>query len=151
MTLLSPAAGTVLGDGESSTVFILDNDPTPPPPVVTPVAPLGVTLSAKPARDRTKPYAFTATGQVRLPSGQTAAACAGGKVTVRLKRGVKSLVTRTATLNSSCTYSQKLTYKVSGSGVLRASRTLRITARFLGTARLKASSAPTRTVKAGPA
>ena len=151
VTLHSPAAGTVLGERQSSTVFILDNDPAPAPPVVTPVAPLGVTLSAKPARDRTKPYAFTATGQVRLPTGQTAAACAGGKVTVRLKRGVRSLVTRTATLNSACRYSQKLTYRVSGNGVLRASRTLRITARFLGTARLKASSAPTRTVKAGPA
>jgi hypothetical protein len=146
VTLLAPAAGTVMAERQSSTVFILDDDAAP---VVPAVAPLGVTLSAKPARDRRKPYVFTASGQVKLPAGVPATACAGGKVTIRLKHGVGTLVTRTAALDAACKYSQKLTYKVGGSGVLRASRTLRITARFTGTARLKASNAPTKTVKAG--
>lgn len=66
-----------------------------------------------------------------------------------LKRGSRTLVTRTVALTSSCKFSQKLTYKVGGRGVLRSARTLGITARFTGSAQLLPRSAATKTVRAG--
>lgn len=159
VTLSAPTGGAALGAPRAATVTIDDDDaavvtPPPPPqpqppPAVVRVAPTSVSLTVKPARDRTRPYVFTASGQVKLPAGMSAAACAAGKVTLRLKRTTATLVTRTVTLDANCKYSQKLTYRVGGRGVLRSPRTLRVTARFAGTAQLLPRSAATKTVKAG--
>ncbi len=135
------------GDVPAATVAFATADGTAT--AVVRVAPARVSLTVRPARDRSKPYVFTASGKVTLPAGTSAAACAGGRVTIRLKRGAGTLVTRNVTLGATCRFSTKLTHKVSGRGVLRSPRTLRITARFAGTARLLPRSAATRTVKAG--
>lgn len=156
VTLSAPTGGAALGAPRAATVTIDDDDaavvtppPPPPPPAVVRVAPTSVSLTVKPARDRTRPYVFEASGQVKLPAGTSAAACAAGKVTLRLKRATGTVVARTVTLDPNCRYSQKLTHRVGGRGVLRSPRTLRVTARFAGTAQLLPRSAATKTVKAG--
>ena len=78
--------------------------PTPPPtPLPTPVVRVLPSLSLKvtPKRDRRAPYRFTAKGEVSAPS--VVGACAG-RVTVRIKRGKRTLSSRTVDVRSDCTY-----------------------------------------------
>lgn len=155
IALSAPTGGAALGQPSTTTVTVDDDDaaavtpPPPPPPPPPPAAakPKALTLSATPTRDRTKPYKFRATGRLKLPNTLPSAACAGGKVTITLKRGTKLVSRRTVGLDADCEYSKSFTYKVSGK--LRKARTLRFTARFLGNAALLAINAKSKKVKAG--
>jgi hypothetical protein len=104
--------------------------------------PARVTTTVLPARDRARPFRFRVTGTVRRPQGVTAAqGCAAGTVTVTVKRGVRTIASRRAKLQRTCTYAA--TVAVSQRGRLT------VKARFGGNAVLQARSSASRSVRAG--
>lgn len=104
-----------------------------------------VSLRVKPARDRTKPYAFALSGRLTLPSGVNRAGGCTGKVVITVKRAnTRTVKAYTATLRSACTY--KVTAKLPAS-VRPAS--LKATARFGGNAALLPARSAARSLRAG--
>lgn len=102
-----------------------------PPPAAKPAraTPRALTLTAKAARDRRKPYAFTLSGRMTVPAG---APCKGGPVAIQVALGKRVLAARQVTLGADCRFAAKVVVKKQGR--------LRAVARFLGTPKL----APTR-------
>ena len=98
------------------------------------------TLKVKPKRDKKKPFKFTASGKVKR--GAVSSAACKGKVTVKIKKGAKTVASGKATVKFNCTY--KKTLKVS-----KKAKKLKVSARFGGNSLLKASSAKSKTVRAG--
>ena len=119
-----------------------------PTTTVTPVAPTGLTLAATPKRDRRLPYIYKFTGKLGLPAGVTAAQGCFGKVTVRVKKGTKTISTRTVQLTSNCAYVSKGKF-TQKHRLRRRGGTLKVLVRFLGNARLAKISARTRSVQYG--
>jgi hypothetical protein len=116
--------------------------PPPPPPVVSkPAAAKSVSTKAKPTRDRSKPYAFTFSGKVTLPTGVTKANGCKGTVTITLKKGKKTVTSKKATVRKDCTYSAKV--KVTKKAKMTAS------AKFGGNAAVGAKSSAKINVRAG--
>jgi len=117
--------------------------PPPPPPPPGVVARKGK-LSAKvtPSKDVRAPFRFATSGKLTLPSGVTKAAGCTGKVRVRVKRGTKTISTKTVSLKSSCTYKSKVSF-ANRRKFPRAKR-LKFSARFLGNTRVLPVNAPTR-------
>jgi hypothetical protein len=118
-----------------------------------------LTATTKPKRDRTAPYTFTTRGtlqapNVNCPPGTTdpdyctpirkADACAG-KVSIKYKKGSKTVSSRRAGISSkSCTYKSTTRFKAG-----RVSGKLKVVVRFLGNRVLQPRSAKTQTVRAG--
>jgi hypothetical protein len=93
-------------------------------------APSSVTALTTSSKRSAKPFTVTTTGRLTLPAGLTAAdACAGGVVAViiRSSKG-KPVSVRRAALLSDCTYSSKVTFRLTR---LLSSR-LSVAAEFLG-------------------
>jgi hypothetical protein len=113
-----------------------------PPPGVTPRAPLAFSARVKPTRDRKAPYIFVLSGKLKPPAG---AGC-GGKVSVSVKAGSKTVTTPRAKVKASCAWTLKLRFsnkKRLGNGKL----TLRTS--FLGTSDVLSRKAKTLKVRAG--
>ena len=125
------------------------------------VAPVSLSSSVTPKRDRSRPYKFVTRGTLRLPAVLPFICPPGitviqycvpppkplvcvGSVTVKFKKGLATRSTRIVSLRSNCTYSSNVTFRN------RSTRgTLRVTVRFNGNAFLTARSATTKTVRAG--
>ena len=111
---------------------IIDDDGAPLAPYALPPT---ISLTVKPKRDKKKPYVFTSTGTLKIPSGVSAAKGCQGRVEIQVKAVRKTISTRRANVNSSCKYKLKVTFKdakrFSKSGVLS------FRARYLGSAFLK--------------
>ncbi len=103
--------------------------------------PTGLTAKLKAGRDRSRPYSFTISGKLSLPAGVGKAAGCKGTVKLTGKRGTKTVVTKSATLKSDCSYSIKASVKSKGQ--------VRMTVRFAGNSVLKGKNAPTRIARAG--
>jgi hypothetical protein len=115
---------------------------------VTRFRPRGMSATTTPGRDRTAPWTFRTRGRVALPAGVTAAqACGSGVVSVQIKRGANTVSTRRVLLTRSCGYSTSVRFD-DRQRIGRSGR-LRVTARFLGNARLTRATARTRIVRAG--
>jgi len=105
-----------------------------------------LSLTIKPARDRTAPYAFVLSGRVTPPTGVSAkTACASGKVVITVKRlNRKTVKAYTATLKPNCTY--KVTANlpaITKPGALKA------TARFGGNPVLLPAKTAAKSLRAG--
>jgi len=150
LSSLPPAADT-RPPGPSTPPGVTPPGVTPPKPIGPVVKPArvkvaGVTARVTPSRDRTAPYRFTVSGQIRRPATIGASACKGGRVSVQWKLGTRTISTRRATLKSDCTYRVSVTFAIKrrvGSGHLRAK------VRFLGNAGFKPASARTLSARAG--
>jgi hypothetical protein len=110
--------------------------------------PRGLTASTTPGRDRTPPWTFSTRGRLTLPAGVTRPqACGSGVVSVQIKRGRSTVSTRRVLLARDCRYSSSVRFgdrqRIGSIGRLR------VTARFLGNARLGRATAPTRSIRAG--
>lgn len=94
-----------------------------------------ISLKVTPKRDRTKPFRFTSTGVLRIPSGVPRGKGCRGRVSVQVKAVRKTISTRRARVKSNCRYRTSVTFKsakrFSSSGVLS------FRARYLGTPFLK--------------
>jgi hypothetical protein len=117
--------------------------PPPPPPAVVskPAAAKSVSAKVKPARDRSKPYAFTFSGKVALPTGVSNANGCKGTVTITLKKGKKTITSKKATVRKDCTYSAKV--KVKSKAKMTAA------AKFGGNAAVGAKTSAKINVRAG--
>ena len=93
--------------------------------------PASIGASVAPRRDRRRPFRFTTSGRLRLPSGLTRAqACGSGDVAVVVKAARKTISTRRVALSRSCTYRSRVTFR-SRSRFTRNGR-LSVRVRFLG-------------------
>ncbi len=104
-----------------------------PAPVVK-VSPKRLTLRVSTARDRRAPYRYTFSGSLTMPPGVSVTNGCGGFVEVRVKRGSRVVLKRTARLRVSktrCEYRLKVT--VPRSRVARRGGKLRAAATFNGT------------------
>jgi len=143
----------VEGEDRCERVEVVGAQPAPPGPVPGPapsparVRPRSVVVTVTPGRDRRAPYRFVTRGRLSLPSGLSpATSCQGGRVSVQIKRGTRTLSTRRVNLRSNCTFSTSVSF----ARARRLARgTLKVTARFLGNAVLLPRAAPSRTVRAG--
>lgn len=115
--------------------------PAPPPPPPPPAAGklrTTLTLSATPRRDLRLPFRYTFRGRLGLPAGTNRAAVCGGKVTLRLRKGLRTVARGSVRLSKSCSYQKRVSIfntKLIG----RKRGTLTVTAAFGGTAALKSS------------
>jgi parallel beta-helix repeat protein len=117
--------------------------------------PKSLTETVLPASDPTAPYQYVVTGKLGLPAGvskaskgkaRAAATACKGKVSIRVRRGRKTVKRTTAKVKSNCTYRKKLKFsarKLPGSGKLK------IKSRFKGNSALKARSSKTKSVSFG--
>ena len=99
-------------------------------------------VATTPRRDTSDPRRFTTSGTVGLPVGaDKAAACSGGRVTVRFRAGKTTISSRTVRLTARCTYRSRVSFKQPR----RFSRRARLDVRavFHGTAALRARTAAT--------
>ena len=105
-------------------------------------APASVSETVSPARDRTRPFAFTVRGTVRMPAGVTRAqGCGSGTVTVAGRRGSRTVYTRTVTIRKDCTFSVRARIGARGR--------VRFTSRFAGNDVLSAKTSSARNARAG--
>ncbi|CAN5691357.1 hypothetical protein BH24GEM1_BH24GEM1_31280 [soil metagenome] len=121
----------------------------PPPaarhPVPTP--PAGklrtrLTLKARPRRDRRLPFRYTFTGRVRIPAGASKAKVCGGRVTLRLRKGRRTVATGRAPVSKTCTYRKRITIRTTRRTGRRKGK-LKLGARFGGNAFLRGSKKST--------
>ena len=114
------------------------------------LAPASATALLAARANRSLPFRFTVTGSIALPPGLTPQqACAnGGFVSVRVRRGRKTVVTRRARLAADCTYTVTIRLK-SRRRIGRGRRTLTLTVQWLGNRFLEPSAVRTFTRKVG--
>lgn len=106
--------------------------------------PRSLSLLVTPRRDRSLPLRFLSRGKLNLPAGVTRAEACKGRVKVRVKRGQRTISTRTVRLSSVCTYRSRVTFK--NRRRLGKARTLRFQATFEGNDALSARRSRTRVV-----
>jgi hypothetical protein len=95
--------------------------------------PAFVSASTAPRRDRRRPFRFTTSGRVRLPSGLTRAqACGSGDVAVVVKAARKTISTRRVQLSRTCSYRSRVTFRPRNR--FPRNRRLTVRVRFLGNA-----------------
>ena len=101
-----------------------------------------ITAKLKPSRDRRRPYRFTVSGRLTLPSGVSRAqGCGSGRFSVQTKAGRKTISTRRARLSSTCSYKVRVSFKNRKRFGRRSKLSIRV--RFLGNDRLRAQSVRT--------
>jgi len=94
-----------------------------------------ITARVSPSRDRRPPFRFRTTGRVTPPAGLRAArACRGGRFSVQVKVGTRTVSTRRAALRADCTFASSVSF--SGRRRFGRARSLRFVVRFLGSDRL---------------
>jgi 6-phosphogluconolactonase (cycloisomerase 2 family) len=147
----TPAAG-FLGD-DSFRVKGNDGANDSAPATVTvhvaAVAAKKLSFSAKPKRDRKLPFKFTFSGKLTLPAGVSAAQGCTGKVALRVKRGKKTVLKKSAKVSSACKWKVVATFKNRKKLGKKRSGTLTATARFGGNAAVLAKSAKAVKVRFG--
>jgi hypothetical protein len=124
----TPGGGTSPG-GEPSTNPAVDPD--------------DVTIKVKPRSEPEKPYRYTVSGRVAT---RDRTRCSGGEVSVRVSAGGEEITSTTATLESNCTYSTRVTVP---SEDLKKRGKLNIRSVFTGTDALNAMSSSTVKVSYG--
>jgi len=108
--------------------------------------PASVSASTAPRRDRRRPFRFTTSGRVRLPSGLTRAqTCGSGDVAVVVKAARKTISTRRVQLSRSCSYRSRVTFRSRGRFTRNGRLSVRV--RFLGNTVLGPRRAKTVTVR----
>lgn len=107
----------------------------------------GLTVTAKPHHAGQFPYRYTFSGKVRLPSGITAAAGCRGTVTVRIKRGSKTVLRGRARLGGACGW--KLSARLGQRKAVPGHGTLTVIVSFGGNAALLPSAGRSFTVLYG--
>ena len=129
VALANPSGATLARD--TATVTIVNDDRAVASS--TRATPRGLSARATPTRARRLPYRFTLTGRLTLPAGVGPSACRNGRIAAQVKAATKTISTRRATLDAKCRYTIRLTFtKRTRLGTGR----LKVTVRFLGTARL---------------
>jgi hypothetical protein len=136
--------GTPVGNATKPLNFfavgtIVNDDKKPADKRKTP----GLTAKVTPKRDKTAPFSFVVTGKLKKPKGVSSAKARTGKVRITVKRGTKTIRTRTGFVDATCNYTVPVSLAKSGKGRLR------FVARFLGNRTLKAKSARSVTARAG--
>jgi hypothetical protein len=135
------------GEDRCERVEVAGQGSPPPAPPTGKAKPRSLIVKVGPDRDRRRPYKFTTRGSVALPTGVApATACTGGKVSVVIKRGSKTVSSRKTTLRSDCTFRSSVRFSRKRTDVRGR---LKVTVRFLGNATLQKSGRKTRTVRAG--
>ena len=85
-------------------------------------APTGLGAKVAPRKATRFPYRYTLTGKLSLPKGITPGRGCGGRITVTVKRGKKTVATARATVTKKCTWRTAVTvtqrHKVPGHGRL---------------------------------
>jgi hypothetical protein len=111
--------------------------------------PRSLSVRFTPARDRTLPFRFTTSGTLNLPSGGLVSRAQGcrGVVSVQVKRGSRTISTRRATLQPTCTYSSTVVFRDTTRTGRRGA--LKVTVRFLGNEVLARRSASPRSFRIG--
>jgi Ca2+-binding RTX toxin-like protein len=89
-----------------------------------------VSLSVTPRRDRTAPFKFRASGKVAIPSCVTAGDGCQGRVKLRVRRGKTTILNKTVSLSSTCTYKASLVFK--NRAKLKNAKTIDFRASFAG-------------------
>lgn len=112
----------------------------PLPPAAARVTPR-LSASVSPKRDRRAPFRFTLSGRLTFAASVSRAAGCKGRVTVRIKRGTRTISTRRVSINSACRYRLRISY--ADRRRLGRSAALRLQARFGGNTVLKPRSAKT--------
>lgn len=100
-----------------------------------------LSMTVAPKRDRRRPYRFTISGSLMLPSNVTKAVGCTGKVNVVAKMKTKRVARKAATVSSACRFKTTVTVPRKGS--------VSITAAFAGNARITAITASAVKVQAG--
>jgi Bacterial Ig-like domain (group 3) len=100
-----------------------------------------LSMTVAPKRDRRRPYRFTISGSLTLPSNVTKAAGCTGKVNVVAKMKTKRVARKAATVSSACRFKTAVRVPRKGS--------VSITAAFAGNARITAITASAVKVQAG--
>jgi hypothetical protein len=101
-------------------------------------------VTAKVARKRVgrRAWRLATKGTVALPLGLTPAVCAGGRATIAVRDGRRTLVDRTVPLSARCGFASTVSLRVP-----RSARRLKVAARFEGTPLLGPRDSATRTVR----
>lgn len=103
----------------------------------------GFSLSLRPARDRTAPYSFRATGTLRRPSTVAPSQGCSGRVVITAKRGSRTVGTTRTSLSRNCEYAVTVRFRS------KVGSRIRLTAKFEGNDVLSSRSAASRTVRLG--
>jgi hypothetical protein len=125
--------------------------PTGPAGPAGPAGPLrakpAIAFSAKPARDRRKPFRYVLKGRLKLPAGTARSACKpDARVTLRVTRQPKSklVATKRTVLSNTCSFRFRLSFaKRPGNGRMKA------TVAYAGNDLLTAVKSKARTLRAG--
>jgi hypothetical protein len=104
-------------------------------------------LKVKPKRDRIAPFKYVATGKLGLNGAPKKQGCKG-TVSLRVRRGARTVAKGTTRITPGCTYSKKLKVRKSKLNGLK-SGTLKFSARFGGNTVLQPDSAPNKNVRFG--
>jgi hypothetical protein len=145
-------------------------------PTIVRANPLQVTLTVTPRRDRTRPFTFTSTGRVRVPTrlcnpgespitgrcipilcppGATdinyclrpgIGVICSGIVTVRFQKRTTTISSRNVFLRRDCTYRSRVTFRTR---LITRVGNFRVRARFQGNVVLNPRTSRTRVVRAG--
>jgi TolB protein len=110
--------------------------------------PQSLTSRARPRRDRSLPFRYVVSGRLGLPSTVTAAQACSGSVSIRVKRGRRTITSRRARLSGSCKYRKALVVR-STRRLGRARGVLKVTVTFRGNGVLTSRRARTRLVRFG--
>jgi hypothetical protein len=102
-----------------------------------------VTTRLSKSSDRTGAVTFTVTGRIN-PGAVSGVACAGGHMSLSVKRGSRTLLTALRTVGSTCTF--RKSFKTSRRSVGRATR-LAVSGRFLGSEALGPRSASSKSIR----
>jgi hypothetical protein len=110
--------------------------------------PLSMTARVRPRRDRELPFRYVVRGRLGLPAVVPAVNGCRGRVSIRVKRGKRTVLARRARLSSSCRYRRVLSFK--STRRLRASRgRLKVRVVFPGNTVLSRRVGPARFVRFG--
>jgi len=117
--------------------------------ILTPkAAPRTLTIRVRPRRDRKLPFRYVITGRLRLPVEVSPDEACRGRVSIRLRRGKRSIASRTGRLSGSCRY-RKVVFLRSTRRLRAAKGRLRVSATFRGNALLSSTSAARRLIRFG--
>jgi hypothetical protein len=110
--------------------------------------PTSLTARVRPRRDRELPFRYVVRGRLGLPAVVPAANGCRGRVSIRVKRGKRTVLTRRARLSSSCRYRRVVSFK--STRRLHASRgRLKVRVVFPGNTVLSRRVGPARFVRFG--